>query len=299
MKDLRTAPFFASLDDVIDRAVSFLQSESLMLVTTADLQSILALGFLESALLDREISYSRRIMPPNSHIPPDEQDFVPPQDDKNILFIDAWNRFESSSENVLILASQPVEVEFHRSPTKRRGRIDVVLQASAIGSSFSPNGARTQRCRPYSGCGQWMMESLDTTMDPIHTMIRDFLRDEGSIQVLPLPEINEPSVAMMPLASPRRLKRLQKIWAELDATSRSQALSEYALPLLSSEGISTARLEELIWKRMRIPNESTDLASTLHQHASNWPTEANAAVLHAGKILDELLKTGRLSSSTD
>ena len=66
MKDLRTAPFFASLDDVIDRAVSFLQSESLMLVTTADLQSILALGFLESALLDREISYSRRIMPPNS-----------------------------------------------------------------------------------------------------------------------------------------------------------------------------------------------------------------------------------------
>jgi len=299
MKDLRTAPFFASLDDVIDRAVSFLQSESLMLVTTADLQSILALGFLESALLDREISYSRRIMPPNSHIPPDEQDFVPPQDDKNILFIDAWNRFESSSENVLILASQPVEVEFHTSTTKRRGRIDVVLQASAIGSSFSPNGARTQRCRPYSGCGQWMMESLDTTMDPIHTMIRDFLRDEGSIQVLPLPEIEKPSVAMMPLASPRRLKRLQKIWAELDATSRSQALSEYALPLLSSQGISTARLEELIWKRMRIPNESTDLASTLHQHASNWPTEANAAVLHAGKILDELLKTGRLSSSTD
>ena len=130
-------------------------------------------------------------------------------------------------------------------------------------------------------------------------MIRDFLRDEGSIQVLPLPEIAEPSVAMMPLASPRRLKRLQKLWTELDATSRSQALSEYALPLLSSDGISTARLEELIWKRMRIPNESTDLASTLHQHAQNWPTEANAAVLHAGKILDELLKTGRLPPSTD
>ena len=145
MKDLRTAPFFASLNDVIDRAVSFLQSDSLMLVTTADLQSILALGFLESALLDREISYSRRIMPPNSHIPPDEQDFVPHQEDKNILFVDAWNRFESSSENVLILVSQPVEVEFHTSTTKRRGRIDVVLQASAIASSFAPNGTRTQR----------------------------------------------------------------------------------------------------------------------------------------------------------
>ena len=69
--------------------------------------------------------------------------------------------------------------------------------------------------------------------------------------------------------------------------------------MLSSDGISTARLEELIWKRMRIPNDSTDLASTLHQHAQNWPTEANAAVLHAGKMLDELLKTGRLPPSTD
>ena len=52
MNDLRKAPLFASLDDVIDDAVAFLQSDSLLLVTTADLTSVLALGFLESALLD-------------------------------------------------------------------------------------------------------------------------------------------------------------------------------------------------------------------------------------------------------
>ena len=101
MNDLGSAPFFSSLNDVIDEAAAFLKSDSLMLITTADLHSILALGFLESALLDHGISYSRRIMPPNSHIPPDEQDFIAHQDDKNILFIDAWNRFESSSENQL------------------------------------------------------------------------------------------------------------------------------------------------------------------------------------------------------
>ena len=56
------------------------------------------------------------------------------------------------------------------------------------------------------------MESLDTTMDPIHTLVRDFLRDEGSIQVAPLPEIKDSSVEMIPLASERRLKRLQKLW---------------------------------------------------------------------------------------
>jgi hypothetical protein len=299
MKDLRKASFFAPIDSVIEEAVTFLQSEPLMLMTTADLHSILALGFLESALLDRGISYSRRILPPNSHIPPDENNVIPNQDNSSILFVDPWSRIESSLPNVLVLSAQPVEVEFSHSSTKRRGRIDVVLQSSAIASSLSPNGARSKRCRPYSGCGQWLMESLDTTMDPIHTLIRDFLRDEGSIQVSPLPDVQDPSVEMIPLASPRRLQRLKKLWDKMDASSRAQALSEYSLPLLSSSGISTARLEELIWKRMLIPNQSSDLASILFQIMKDWPSESDSAILHAGRVLDELLKTGRLMASTD
>ena len=299
MNDLRKAPLFASLNDVINDAVTFLQSDPLLLVTTADLTSVLALGFLESALLDRGISYSRRILPPNSHIPPDEVDLVPKQSGVNILFIDPWNRVETSMENAFIIAPKPVEVEFRNSPTSRRGRVDAVLQCAVIASVLAMNGSRTKRCRPYAGCGQWLMESLDTTIDPIHTMVRDFLRDEGTIQVLPLPEIPDASIAMMPLASPRRLKRLQKLWTEMDAPTRAQALSEFSLPLLSSEGLSTARLEELIWKRMRIPNESTDLATSLYRLTKAWPEQADAAVLHAGRLTDEILKTGRLTPSTD
>ena len=299
MNDLRKAPLFASLNDVINDAVAFLQSDPLLLVTTADLTSVLALGFLESALLDRGISYSRRILPPNSHIPPDEVDFVPKQSGVNVLFIDPWNRVETGMENTFIIAPKPVEVEFRNSSTSRRGKVDAVLQCAVIASVLATNGSRTKRCRPYAGCGQWLMESLDTTIDPIHTMVRDFLRDEGTIQVLPLPEIPDASVAMMPLASPRRLKRLQKLWMEMDAPTRAQALSEFSLPLLSSEGLSTARLEELIWKRMRIPNESTDLATSLYRLTKAWPEQADAAVLHAGRLADEILKTGRLTPSTD
>ncbi|OUV38427.1 MAG: hypothetical protein CMA18_002995 [Methanobacteriota archaeon] len=299
MKDLRKASFFAPINGVIEEAVTFLQSKPLMLMTTADLHSILALGFLESALLDRGISYSRRILPPNSHIPPDEKNLIPEQDGSSILFVDPWARIDSSLPNVMILSAQPVEVEFSHSSTKRRGRIDVVLQSSAIASSLSPNGTRSKRCRPYSGCGQWLMESLDTTIDPIHTLIRDFLRDEGSIQISALPEVENPSVEMIPLASQRRLQRLKKLWDGMDASARAQALSEYSLPLLSSPGISTARLEELIWKRMLIPNQSTDLASILFQIMKEWPSESDSAILHAGRMLDELLKTGQLLPSTD
>ena len=299
MKDLRKASFFAPINGVIEEAVTFLQTKPLMLMATADLHSILALGFLESALLDRGISYSRRILPPISHIPPDEKNLIPEQDGSSILFVDPWARIDSSLPNVMILSAQPVEVEFSHSSTKRRGRIDVVLQSSAIASSLSPNGTRSKRCRPYSGCGQWLMESLDTTIDPIHTLIRDFLRDEGSIQISALPEVENPSVEMIPLASQRRLQRLKKLWGGMDASARAQALSEYSLPLLSSPGISTARLEELIWKRMLIPNQSTDLASILFQIMKEWPSESDSAILHAGRMLDELLKTGELVPSTD
>lgn len=299
MKDLRKASFFAPINGVIEEAVTFLQTKPLMLMATADLHSILALGFLESALLDRGISYSRRILPPNSHIPPDEKNLIPEQDGSSILFVDPWARIDSSLPNVMILSAQPVEVEFSHSSTKRRGRIDVVLQSSAIASSLSPNGTRSKRCRPYSGCGQWLMESLDTTIDPIHTLVRDFLRDEGSIQISALPEVENPSVEMIPLASQRRLQRLKKLWGGMDASARAQALSEYSLPLLSSPGISTARLEELIWKRMLIPNQSTDLASILFQIMKEWPSESDSAILHAGRMLDELLKTGQLLPSTD
>lgn len=174
MNDLSKAPLFASLNDVIDDAVAFLQSESLLLVTTADLTSVLALGFLESALLDRGISYSRRILAPNSHIPPDEVDLMPKQSGVNVLFIDPWNRVETSMEHAYIIAPKPVEVEFRNSSTSRRGRVDAVLQCAVIASVLATNGSRTKRCRPYAGCGQWMMESLDTTIDPIHTIVRDF-----------------------------------------------------------------------------------------------------------------------------
>ena len=110
---------FSPLETVIDEAVAFLQSDSLLLVTTADLSSIIALGFLESALLDRGITYSRRILPPNAHIPPDELDLVPKQAEANVLFIDAWNRVETPIQ-MPSFDPQPVEVEFSNSSKKTR-----------------------------------------------------------------------------------------------------------------------------------------------------------------------------------
>ena len=204
-----------------------------------------------------------------------------------------------NSEHIFVIKPKEVEVQFPHSDQIKRGTVDAVIQSSALASVISPTGDRTTSFRPYVGAGQWLMEGLDTTIDPIHTLVRDFLRDEGTIQIVPLPEVSQPNIEMIPGLSERRLKKLSKLWTEMDANQRSQALSEFCLPSLSTEGISTARFEELIWKRMVIPNQKGDLASILHVLQSEWPETKEEALIFASRLLDSWLRTGHLSESTD
>ena len=51
----------------------------------------------------------------------------------------------------------------------------------------------------------------------------------------------------------------------MDVEQRSSAISELVLPSLRLGGISTMRLEELVWHRAMIPGNDIDIASQLHQ----------------------------------
>ena len=300
MHDLLQTTFLSPLEKDIVKASQFISTGPLVLATSADLEGLLALGFLEAALLDAGISYSRRFLQPMKHIPRDETNILPTFNGTKIIFVDSFGKTDDeNSEHILILKPKEVEVQFPHSDQKKRGTVDVVIQSAALASMISPNGVKTTRFRPYIGAGQWLMEGLDTTIDPIHTLVRDFLRDEGTIQVVPLPEITQPSIDMIPGLSERRLKKLSKLWIDMNANQRSQALSEFCLPSLSTEGISTARFEELIWKRMVIPNQEKDLASILHVLQKGWPETKDDALLFASELLDSWLRTGHLIESTD
>ena len=300
MHDLLQTSFLSPLKDDIVKASRFISEGPLVLVASADLEGILALGFLEAALLDAGIPYTRRFLQPLKHTPRDEQNRVPAFNGTKIVFFDSFgNTDDANSENMLILKPMKVEVEFPHSEHKRRGTVDVVIQSSALASILSPKGDRTTRFRPYVGAGQWLMEGLDTTIDPIHTMVRDFLRDEGAIQIVPLPEVTQPSIDMVPGLSERRLRKLSALWPDMNANQRAQALSEFCLSSLSTEGISTARFEELIWKRVTIPNQEKDLASILHVLQTQWPETKDEALLFASRLLDFWLGSGHLLESTD
>ena len=77
MHDLLQTPFLSPLKDDLVKASQFISNGPLILATSADLEGLLALGFLEAALLDAGISYSRRFIQPMRHIPRDEQNIVP------------------------------------------------------------------------------------------------------------------------------------------------------------------------------------------------------------------------------
>ena len=300
MHDLLQTSFLSPLKEDIVKASQFISNGPLVLASSADLEGLLALGFLEAALLDAGISYSRRFLQPMKHIPRDEQNIIPKYNGTKIVFIDSFGKTDDlNSEHILVIKPKEVEVQFPHSDQIKRGTVDVVIQSSALASVISPTGDRTTSFRPYVGAGQWLMEGLDTTIDPIHTLVRDFLRDEGAIQIVPLPEVSQPNIEMIPGLSERRLKKLSTLWIEMDANQRSQALSEFCLPSLSTEGISTARFEELIWKRMVIPNQEKDLASILHVLQSKWPETKEKALIFASRLLDSWLRTGHLSESTD
>ena len=300
MHDLLQTPFLSPLKDDLVKASQFISNGPLILATSADLEGLLALGFLEAALLDAGISYSRRFIEPMRQIPRDEQNIVPEFKGTKIVFIDSFAKTDmGESEHILILRPTEVEVQFPHSEQKRRGTVDAVVQSSALASMISPNGAKTSSFRSYLGAGQWLMEGLDTTIDPIHTLVRDFLRDEGTIQIVPLPETVQPCIDMIPGLSARRLKKLSTLWADMNANQRSQALSEFSLPALSAEGISTARFEELMWKRMIIPGQEKDLASILYLLQKQWPETKDESLLFASRMLDSWLRTGHLVEATD
>ncbi len=133
-------------------------------------------------------------------------------------------------------------------------------------------------------------------MDPIHTTVLNHMKEEGTLRVVPLPEVPSPAAGMMPGLSDRQLRRLAKVWPTMDVDQRSMAISELLLPCLTESELSTPRLEELTWHRMLVGDEHIDLASQLHLVKQAWPEEADASRLYASKLLDRWLGTGRFSA---
>lgn len=298
MNDILETNLFRDVKIRINSIVEKIKSaNSVAIFATADLESILSLAYLESAMIDANVPYSRKIMQSKVHQPKGENYNYQSNADLVISiehYEDTWQSEEIDESSRVRIVPLAISINHPNSDKNHQGALDVVIQCSAIASEVCPNGARVRRLRPLSGVGHWLRESLDNSYDPVYTKIRDILQDEGSIRLFPLPEITNPELGMLHNMSISMLKRLTKKWPKMAYDQRQQALSELALPCLINDKLSTPRLEELIWYRVVTVEGQQDLHSQIYHTQEAWPQEIDESKSFASSLLKRLITTGQL-----
>ena len=198
----------------------------------------------------------------------------------------------SISDDVVEIAPISVEFNTETSNNNHQGAIDTVAICSCIASTISPNGTRVRKVRPLAIAGNWLRQGVEINYDPVYSLLRDHLNEEGTIDVRPITETNEIAGDMLPRIVIENAEKLKQRWPEMSYEERSSALSELILPILRNDKISTMRIEELIWHRMLIPGCNMDIASQLKIAEDNWPADDEKARLHASMIADKLIVDG-------
>lgn len=256
LNSLLQSPIFSLLEEEMKTICTAISSAKLVqLMAPADLDGILALAQLEAAFLDNSLHYRRRVLPPRKHVGRDHvQDL--PKVDGLVIHIDSFHESQSNleiTENYIHIVPLLVEVKLGASDKLHHGAVDCVAFCSALSAILAPEGTRVRKQRPMAIAGCWLRQGMEANYDPVMSALRDHLDNEGSIVIRPLPEVPNPAPGMIPGLSERMLKRLSKGWGSMDVDARSSAISELVLPTLRKDGMSTMRLEELIWHRALIP----------------------------------------------
>tara|TARA_B110001452_G_scaffold255252_1_gene247511 strand:+ start:33 stop:947 length:915 start_codon:yes stop_codon:yes gene_type:complete len=297
VNNLLQSPIFSSLEGQLNNVCEAISSANLVqLMAPADLDGVLALAQLEASFLDNSLHYRRRVLPPRRHVARDHIQKLP-EVDGLIIHIDPFHETQNLIEiddKYIHIFPLAVELEFESSEKAHHGALDCVAICSALASIMAPDGARVRKQRSMTIAGCWLRQGMDSNYDPVMSVLRDHLDLEGSIDVRPLPEVVKPAPGMIPGLAERMLKRLAKGWPEMDVEARSAAISELILPALREDGMSTMRIEELVWHRAVIPGAESDIASQLYLAGDNWPDDVDKARVHASSIADSLIINGHL-----
>ena len=283
MRTLLEAEPLAPVSEILSQAADQLRSSNttILLLAAPSLQGALAIAPLEAALVDAGVPYRRRFRLEA----PSEGSWVHilgPADESGPKL--------SSNPLQLSLAGTVVDGLTGHQGDSRKGPLTAVAQSHALAQAICPDGARIRRLRPWAISGNWLHSALDTTYDPVFTALRDALVQDGSIKVVPLPEVPEPNISASTWIDPAALDAVTSRWPSLDMEGRARALSHLMRPALSRSTPSTARLEEIGWHCVLGPGWSTDLAGQITSAAGLW--KENPAAVAAGRVTDSLLRRG-------
>ncbi|MDP6702921.1 MAG: hypothetical protein QF760_00120 [Candidatus Thalassarchaeaceae archaeon] len=284
MRELLMEEVFSDVRSTLSSAGEAMatSSDAILLHAPPTLLGALAIAPIEAALLDSEIPYRRRFRSEAPKAPPFVHVLGPEYSSGPVL--------ESSPMRLTISTTVVEGLRGHHGDA-RKGPLTTVPQAHALAQSIFPESSRMRRMRPWLISGNWLDSALDTTYDPVYTALRDLLLSEGSIRVVPIPEVGSPDSRNSPWLDDDALEAISKQWDMMDLEAKARALSNLAKPALTSSTPSSARLEELMWHCVLGNDWSTDLATQIRKASSYW--EGEPAHIAAGTVVDSLLREGQ------
>ncbi len=288
MRALADEDFFSPVSEILHSAASMIRSGArVSLATTeATLPSSLAIAPIEAALLDEGLPYRRTISNGGTLRSLISESFI--------VMIDSGNIGIKLSENdayrLSLGGNVPTITHMGKGAKARNGILTPVAISHALAQLISPSGKRVRRMRPWAISGNWIAPSMDTTYDPVYTILRDLLEEEGTISVVPFPEVPDPDPLSRPWVNNDDLEAVRERWDELDAEGRARAISHLMRPGLSSSKPSTARFEELGWHCILAPNWERDLAGQIRAASEIWRDDERSVA--AGKLIDSLISRG-------
>ena len=90
---------------------------------------------------------------------------------------------------------------------------------------------------------------MDMTYDPVYASLKDTLRSEGSIRVVPITEVPMPNVENLDFIDSEKLQEISSRWDSMGNEGRARTISHLVRGALQSTTPSTSRLEEIVWSQ--------------------------------------------------
>ena len=133
---------------------------------------------------------------------------------------------------------------------------------------------------------------MDMTYDPVYASLKDTLRLEGSIRVVPITEVPLPNVESLDFIDSENLQEISARWDSMGEEGRARSISHMCRNVLHRKTPSTSRLEEIVWNCIMAPGWKLDLASQIRSSSSIW--NGRDQRIAASEIIDGLIRNGKL-----
>ena len=276
---------FSTLRDEIIQCITKIKTwDSVLLLGKLDLLSVFTVAQLEASFIDKGIKYQRKFGNYS------DLDFTSHQ---GCIFIDAHGEFivpdNIEESRFVYLKNIYSDFEMGFESNVKGGLIDVVVQAASIAESISPNGQRVKILRPWMLAGSLIRESFETSFDPAYIILKEHLKLEGSIKVVPITEVEIVHTMNITGFSEKMLLRLKKRWQKMEISERSMALSELVLPVFKNSNFSASKIEELFWLRVVPIGWKSDIASHISIISAEWNEYYDNKSDYAFTLMDKIL----------